>query len=366
MRLCRLLSSVLLLAAMPAVGRAELRDNAKMFSPQAAAEAREVIKDIESKFNRRVVVETIAELPADRKAALDKAGKNKADRARVFVAELEARAKASGANGIFVLITKSPGNVTVESDRSTRENDFTLEHARELQTQLAASFRENKFDEGLLAGLDFVRTTIQAARREVRAPEVAKPSNAPLVRAESSDEKGWTLMGSICLIAGVVLFFWVVLALIRAFTGSGQGPAMPRAQGYDGPGYAGGPGFGPSYGGGGFFSNFMSGMFGAVAGNWIYHNMFGGGHSLPHFGGSAQGADPAGMGASPDAGDGRFDGAGVSGDYDDSPGDYGASPDVGGGGDWGGSSGDDYGGGDFGGGGDWGGGGDFGGGDGDF
>ena len=46
-----------------------------------------------------------------------------------------------------------------------------------------------------------------------------------------------------------------------------------------GGGYAGGP---PGYvggggGGGGFFSNFLGGMFGSMAGSWMYNSFFGGG-----------------------------------------------------------------------------------------
>jgi len=100
---------------------------------------------------------------------------------------------------------------------------------------------------------------------------------------------------------------------------------------------------GSGYGGGGFFSSLLGGLFGAAAGMWLYNNLFGGSYwdSSQAFGGETPPTD---------AGTSDYDGDG-SGDFD-------TNDSVDTGGDFGG---DDFGGGDFDGG-EFGGG-DFGGGD---
>ena len=71
---------------------------------------------------------------------------------------------------------------------------------------------------------------------------------------------GWICLG-LCVLLGV----WLVIGIIRAFTGGGGG----------GGGYGGGGG-----GGGGFGSSLMGGLFGAMAGMWLYNSMFGGHHDM--------------------------------------------------------------------------------------
>jgi hypothetical protein len=103
----------------------------------------------------------------------------------------------------------------------------------------------------------------------------------------------------------LVLGIWLVIGLIRSFSGGGMGGGM---------------------GGGGFFPGLMGGLFGAMAGAWLYDSFFHSGSS------QAFGGDNLGGGAS------------------DSPGDFTSSGGDVGGGDFGGG---DFGGGDFGGGGDF-------------
>lgn len=345
---------------------ADVRDNGRLFTPETVTEARTIIKDIEAKFKHSVTVETFATIPDDKKAAFDKAKKSKTDVEHFYQQWVQDRAKAAGARGLFILISKTPGHVEVLPDRETRAHEFTNVDAQDLARQLVNDFKDKKFDSGLIAGLDSVRNTMQAHHRVVRQAPIAKPSANPEFKPEHPTEKGHSIMGTICVVIGIVLLFWVIIGLIRSFTGAGRPPM--QGMGYQGgpPGYAPmGGGFGG--GGGGFFNNFLGGMFGAVAGNWMYNSFFGGGHSMgggwdsPAYGGDrSAGGDFGG-----DAGAGDFSGGGgAGGDFggDDAGGgggDFGGGGDVGGGGgDWGGGGGDwGGGGGDFGG--DSGGGGDF-------
>ena len=102
-------------------------------------------------------------------------------------------------------------------------------------------------------------------------------------------------------------------------------------------------------GGGGFMTSLMGGMFGAVAGHYLYDNFFGGSHSSPASAGDAGGG--YGNNNTTDTGAGDYDGGGDSGGSDFGGGGDAGGADFGGGSDFGG--GDTGGGGDFGGGGDW-------------
>ncbi len=346
-----------LLALLCATARAEIRDNGRVFSADTISKAKATIADIEKHHHRRVVVETFAEIPSDKLAAYDLAGKDKAARTKFFRDWLRERAKADGATGVFILICKKPGFVEVEADEATRKQGFSVNDTKELGAQLRADFEQNKFDEGLLGGLDFIDSTMKAHLNIKTQPEVAKPAAIPQVKTNhGGGGGGMSMWGMVCIIGGIVLAFWVVAALIRAFSNMSRGGVGGMGGGQPGGGYMGGPGY-VGGGGGGFMSTFMGGMFGSMAGNWMYNSFFGGGHSSGmHYDNPSYGGD-AGMGGT--GGDGNFDGSASGG------GDFGSDDaGTGGGGFFGGGSDDAGGGGGFFGGGDAGG--DFGGGGGDF
>ncbi|MFQ3650773.1 MAG: hypothetical protein SNJ75_10600, partial [Gemmataceae bacterium] len=122
----------------------------------------------------------------------------------------------------------------------------------------------------------------------------------------------------LCIGLMVLMGLWLVVGLIRAFSGVGgqAGAAQPG-------------------GGGGFLSSLLGGLVGAAAGMYLYNSFFGSGTSSV-FGSSPTGDPNAGADNSPQA-----DGGG---------GDWGGDA---GGGDWGGDAGGGDWGGDAGGGGDW-------------
>ena len=132
----RVLFVLPLIAMMSGAARADIRDNGRIFSADAIAKAKSTITDIEKHYHRRVVVETFAEIPSEKLAAHDLAGKDKAARAKFFRDWLRERAKADGATVVFVLICKQPGHVEVAADAETHKKDFTTEDERELRSQL--------------------------------------------------------------------------------------------------------------------------------------------------------------------------------------------------------------------------------------
>jgi hypothetical protein len=349
-----------------------ISDNGAYFSESAKRKAAEVISDIHKRWGKEVVVETFARKPDDEP--------NMAEWAK-------RRARERRVDGVYILACREPHGLQVDAGEKTREKAFTLADTEKLYHLLRSDFGKNKFDDGLVSSVEFVRDTM---KRNLGSGAATAPSPAPPAPSSNpSTHRGGTTVNHgggfpwlalLCPALVIIGVIWLVFGLIRAFTSRSYGPG-PGGPG--GPGAYGAPGYGGGGGGGGFMTGLLGGMFGAVAGSWLYNNMFGGNHGASNFGGSsAYGSTPSagdtGGGALP-SDEGR-DFAGSGGGYGDDAGggggaggDYGG--DAGGGGGAGGDYGDDAGGGggsggDYGGdsgGGDYGGGGgDFGGGGGDF
>ncbi len=350
---CVLLSAALVAGLVCAgAASAQLRDEADLFkNPERINQA---IKDIETKFRKTVLIETSASVPAGDVARVKAIERDKDALSRYFSDLAKSNARRSRVDGLYIFVNKSPHWLEIVANNKT-DAVFPVEKRRELRQKITPEFKQGKFDEGILSGLTYIRDQFSRTLpgRANAAPGNAVVKHVPEVARTPKGEVNWA--GIICFGLLALVVIWLVIGLIRAFT-------APRGgYGGGGPGYAGGPGYGGGYGGGGggFMTGLFGGLFGAVAGNWLYHNMFGGGGHSTSWGSQAYGGD-ASTNAAPD------DYTSTGGSWDDN-----AGGDQGGGGgdaggDWGGGGGDaGGGGGDFGGGGggDWGGGGgDFGGG----
>jgi hypothetical protein len=324
-----------------APGTLNVFDEGKLFTSAGIDKAKSAMNGTTFNHGLTMTIDTYGSIPEDKKASYSK------DKEEPFFRSwAQELAKNDKARGIYVLVCRSPGYVEVIADRETRDRGFKHEHEVKLKNTLLASFRSAKDkpeaeqfeirDKGLKAAVDYVVSDLKDTHV---AGGTTHTNTTNTKKAGGMSIGGWICLG-LCILLGV----WLVIGLIRALTGGGGG-------GYGGGGYGGGGG------GGGFMSSLFGGLFGAMAGMWLYNNMFG--HSGMMGGTDAYAGDNYGGGGGGDTGAGDFGGdEGAGGSFDDGGtggGDYG-----GGGGDWGG-------GGDTGGGGDWGGGGgDFGGGGGDF
>jgi len=313
-------------------------DDAGLFSAAAKSQAEQKLSS--AKFDRGLhfTVETFKAIPDSEKGSY-----NPDQKALFFRNWAKKLATGDKAKGPYVLICMNPGYTEVIIDEETLKRGFTNANTNELHRILNSALieaakkpteRDAIRDAALVRAAEYVSTDL-AGTRVVNAT-----TGKPVAAKANENAGGRSVMSWVCIGLSVLLGVWLVIGLIRMFTGGGGG--------YGGGGYGGG-GYG---GGGGFFSGLMGGMFGAMAGMWLYNNMFGG----SSFGNDAYAND---SGATGDTGAGNYDNgtdAGGGGDYG------GGDAGGGGGGDYGGG---DYGGGDYGGGGDFGGGGDYGGG-GDF
>src|SRR5262249_12903335 len=115
------------------------------------------------------------------------------------------------------------------------------------------------YDKALREAVEFVRKTLAdnlGRASAAPAPGVASGRSAgkPAVPVAPTEEGGVALCGvwgGRCLAGVVLLVIWVVMALVRAFTGAGRGyQGGPAGVGPGGPGY----GYGGGGGGGGFMS----------------------------------------------------------------------------------------------------------------
>ena len=300
----------------------------KLFTQDGIDRAKSAFGGVQFDHGLHMTIDTYAEVPEGKKAALAATGEDKVRRAKFFRDWAHERATDKGP---YVLICHKPGHIEVIVDKQSRERGFTDENRSKLKDILLKGFQDAKDkpeaeqlqirDNALKAGIDYVISDLKGT--------ATIAANKPASGKAASGSTGMGIGGWICIGVVVLLVIWVAIALFRALSGGGGG--------------GGGMGGGGGGGGGGFMSSMFGGLFGAMAGMWIYNSMFGGGSM---FGGSDSSNNSYG------------DSGGDTGGGDAGAGDYGG--DAGSGGDY-----DAGGGGDFGGGGDWGGGGDGGGG-GDF
>ncbi|MSU77957.1 MAG: TPM domain-containing protein [Gemmataceae bacterium] len=304
----------------------QVQDDAGLFSKEAKDQANKVIADIFAKHNKELVIETVKTSPVAPEV-------NKEERDKWAMERFNKR----GVDGVYVVFCKEPSFYRIRVGNETRKTYFTKQEISELETIINEHLKKDH-DLTLTKMVGYVGDTIttNAPAKVAKQPKAVgnpvqqKAPGAPVhnpVRAKNVEEKGMpSWVGWVCLIVGVLVVVWVIFAIIRSMTGM-----------MGGGGYAGGGGGGGMMGGGGggFLTGMLGGMFGAMAGMWMYNNFFGGhaNYSTGDWGGGHNQGDKQG-----DFGDKE---GGEKGDY---KGD--TDNDAGGGGD------DDAGGG--GGGGDWG------------
>jgi len=382
---------------------AGVHDDAKMFSADVIRKVDDSLRELKSKTNKTVVIETHRGVPADQRAAL------RANRGTFYSKWVESRAKELKLNGSLFMIVQetkddvgdsgTPGfRIEFWTDAETRKR-FTNQEADAATAKLKKLFKDDR-NQALEEMTASIKTGMMS-RFNVGSPLGAAAekgvinNNAPVNKQADNKKEGTMDVTTIVIYLVVgLLGFWILIGLVRAFTrprvqpgdynapppppGMGRGGMAPPGYGQPyGQGYGGQPMGYPQQGGGGmgFMGSLMTGMLGAAAGNYMYDRFFrGGSHGSDYGGSSASTGGGYFGGGNTESGEpqtGYTGGSDIPMDDNTSsttPGnDY--DQNLGGSGDFdGGSTGGGGGGGDFGGGGGdfGGGGGDFGGGGGDF
>lgn len=339
------LSALTLLAGLlaPAITSAgSIEDRAGFFSKEAVRDADVRLGTVQKEHNAELRIETYAGVPDDQKATV--AAMTREERSKYFLTWMQKRAGEIHAGGVLVLICKDPTYLEIGAGKNFRERGFTSAQREEMATHMMSSFKAKKYDEGLAKLVDdFAK---DAARLHSANQVTHARSNAPMappIRHGQGPAAG--NMSWLWTVGLIVLGVWLISALFRGFSHAAS-PMMGGA--------------GMPMGGGGFGGGFLSGLFGSMAGMWMYDSFFRNNHA---WGGPTMGGynDGGGMNSWNDSPSGTSDGS----DFEGSGGDFGSGDNgggfFGGGGDSGGFADFGGGGGDFGGGG-----GDFSGGGGDF
>jgi hypothetical protein len=237
--------------ARAADGDSPVRDGANLFSPAAIARAAEQMRAIRRQFHLDFVLETTDTLPKDVVERFDRS--RNPDRTFGEVA-LE-RARAAGVEGIYAYVSTMPRRQSIAVVVwPTRYRDVFGNDSREKVRRLLAGNLKQRPDQALEQAVALVR-------------EELTPT--------SSWFSGWTVLALI----GGGLLLWVILGLVRMHLA--QPPAAPA----------------PGAERAGFVPGLLGGMFGSVAGHWIYDTLFQAPRTAP-----ANAAPPAGPPPAPPAG----------------------------------------------------------------
>lgn len=349
-RLSRVILSVLVALVMAtSYAGAKIVDEAGLFSAGVVSQLDQRIAAINRAYGRDVLVVTVKSLNGQ---------------SIPQVAQRYINVPIQQVSGVFIFISIDPKKIDLAVGRNTT-SAISPNKKEEIRLGLVSAFRSNSFDQGILTAVGAIDDDLRLAGTANAPVAPAAPHQQPQ-RAEqpvSSEPRrssggGIGIFGFLIIALGVWIVFSIIRGLARGTTGGGGGtPTYGSGGGYGGSGYGGGYGGG---GGGGFLSNFLGGVGGAMAGNWLYDRFsnrhdsdsdYGHHHDSSAF--MSGSGDSGGGGAwSNDAGTGWSSDGGASWGGSDS-GSWGGDS----GGSWGGDSGGfgDSGGGfgDSGGGGDW-------------
>lgn len=296
------------LAAPILASAADISDEAGFFSPAAIERANASIREMEKKSGHDIRIETHATVPKDKVDAVAKMDRSER---QVFMDRwVHERAKAVKETGALVLICKDPARVETWFSDRLANSGMTKTDRQSVIDAAINGMKSKDYDAALNSTVTKIgdvysklspatRLRNDAGRREplpstvpANRPHQAGPIHqAPPVRQANS-------MGWIYIVGIVIAAIFAIRMLSGLFGGRNSGypggPGQSAMGGYPPGGYPPGGGYGqPGYGGGGggFMRSAAGGIFGAMAGNWLY-NAFGSGHSAHAQGPMDDGSDP--------------------------------------------------------------------------
>ena len=268
---------------------ADIRDSTGTFSPDAVRRANEIARQIRQQTERDVVLEVMPSLTSEQSAAY------RADKDKFFQDWARSRARELGMSGIYMLMTRDPGHLEVAVGNQTAQQAFSQADRRELVQMMLGQFKQRQYDEGLVAGMQFIQATMQRNLGTAGAAPV--PAKRGLLGG-GQGEKFSGISGWMCLLIGLGVVLLAVWAF-RRMRGSGRpvpgayggpNPGQPGGYGgYQNPGSQGG-GFGG--GGGGLGRGMLGGVLGGLGGGWLWDKLSGRGHQPGGSGTTGRPMDP--------------------------------------------------------------------------
>jgi uncharacterized membrane protein YgcG len=143
------LAACCLAVARPAPAAVEVKDEGKFFSTDAVSKANQRIKEIKEQTGNDLLIETFAEIPADRKTDYKPERKDE-----FFTRWARENARQRKVAGVYVLVCRDPSHLQI--DRVAAGRVFSAADRGKLRDLLIAQFKEKKFDEGLAEAVTFV------------------------------------------------------------------------------------------------------------------------------------------------------------------------------------------------------------------
>jgi uncharacterized membrane protein YgcG len=153
--------SCLTLAGPASAVAPEIKDEAKVFSPEAVKKANDMIRDIARKHGVDFLVETFNTVPGEQAEKVK--GLDPQERTKFFQSWARERINHHVVHGVYVLVCKNPQYIRVEvSDKAVSR--FGSAFGKTLGDLLVADFKEKKFDEALLTAVKQVQEKLAAAK----------------------------------------------------------------------------------------------------------------------------------------------------------------------------------------------------------
>jgi hypothetical protein len=138
----------------------EIKDGGKFFSADAIKKANKEIREIAKKYDRDLLIETVATIPGDQAERVK--AMTREERAKFFRNWATDRADVAVVHGVYILICKEPAFLEIIFTPRGRQA-FDKESFEKLRELLLKSFHEKRYDEGLQSAVDFVRDRFAAS-----------------------------------------------------------------------------------------------------------------------------------------------------------------------------------------------------------
>jgi uncharacterized membrane protein YgcG len=161
---CRLAAIPGLLAAVALASAIapEVHDKAHFFKDETIHKLDGIAREIARQYDRDVVIETVPSVPVDQLARVK--AMSVEDRTKFFNNWCADRAEATVTHGVYILVCKDPSHLAVEfTDRA--KSAFDQENREKLIGPLLKAFRDKKFDEGIIAAMEFAKGRFAAAKK---------------------------------------------------------------------------------------------------------------------------------------------------------------------------------------------------------
>ena len=140
----------------------EAKDKAHFFKDETIHKLDGLTREISKEFDRDVVIESVLAVPADQLARVK--AMSSEDRTRFFNNWCADRAEATVTRGVYILICKDPPHLALEiTDRA--KSAFGQDGRDKMLSPLLKAFREQHYDEGIVAAEEVARSRFAAAKK---------------------------------------------------------------------------------------------------------------------------------------------------------------------------------------------------------